>query len=52
LFEGVMPEFTSQKELAKENIRQLGYPKYFGNALVVFKVLRVIALIIPQFPNV
>ena len=38
LFEGVMPALTSQTELAKEGIRHLAYPEYFGNALVVFKV--------------
>lgn len=51
LFEGVVPAFTSQTELAKEGIRHLGYPEYFGNALVVFKVLGAIALIVPQFPK-
>ncbi|RUT72377.1 DoxX family protein [Flavobacterium cupreum] len=51
LFEGVMPALTSQSELAKEGIRHLGYPEYFGNALVVFKVLGVLALVIPQVPN-
>ena len=51
LFEGVMPALTSQTELAKEGIRHLGYPEYFGNALVVFKVLGVIALIIPKVPK-
>lgn len=51
LFEGVMPALTSQTELAKEGIRHLGYPLYFGNALVVFKVLGVLALIIPQLPK-
>ena len=51
LFEGVMPALTSQTELAKEGIRHLGYPEYFGNALVVFKVLGVLALVIPQVPN-
>ncbi|WP_281232853.1 DoxX family protein [Flavobacterium gelatinilyticum] len=50
LFEGVMPALTSQTELAKEGIRHLGYPEYFGNALVVFKILGVLALIIPQVP--
>ena len=48
LFEGVMPAFTSQTEVAKEGIRHLGYPEYFGHALVVFKVLGALALIIPQ----
>lgn len=51
LFEGVMPALTSQTELAKEGIRHLGYPEYFGNALVIFKILGVLALVIPQVPN-
>jgi hypothetical protein len=51
LFEGVMPALTSQSELAKEGIRHLGYPEYFGNALVVFKVLGVLILVIPQVSN-
>jgi hypothetical protein len=29
----------------------LGYPEYFGNALVVFKVLGVLALVFPQVPK-
>lgn len=51
LMEGVMPALTSQTELAKEGIRHLGYPAYFGNALVIFKVLGSLALIIPQVPK-
>lgn len=51
LFEGVIPALTSQTELAKEGIRHLGYPVYFGNALVVFKVLGVLVLIIPNLPK-
>lgn len=51
LLEGVMPAFTSQTELAKEGIRHLGYPEYFGNALVVFKILGALALVIPQIPK-
>ena len=43
--------FTRQTELAKEGIRHLGYPEYFGNALVVFKVLGVLAIVIPQVPK-
>ena len=46
-----MPALTSQSEMAKEGIRHLGYPEYFGNALVVFKILGVLALIIPQVPG-
>ena len=51
LLEGVMPALTSQTELAKEGIRHLGYPEYFGNALVVFKILGVLAIVIPQVPK-
>jgi len=50
LMEGVMPAITSQSELAKEGIRHLGYPEYFGNALVIFKVAGALILIIPQIP--
>lgn len=50
LFEGVMPALTSQTEMAKEGIRHLGYPEYFGIALAVFKVAGSIVLIVPQFP--
>ena len=51
LFEGVMPALTSQSEMAKEGIRHLGYPPYFGNALVVFKELGVLLLAIPSVPK-
>lgn len=51
LFEGVLPILTSQTEMAKEGISHLGYPEYFGNALVVFKVLGVLTLVIPQVPK-
>ena len=51
LFEGVMPALTSQTELAKEGIRHLGYPEYFGNALVVFKIAGVLALVLPMVPK-
>ncbi len=51
LFEGVMPAFTSQTELAKQGISHLGYPLYFGNALVIFKVLGTLLLIIPAIPK-
>lgn len=50
LFEGVMPLLTSQTELAKEGISHLGYPAYFGGALVVFKVIGSLALVIPSLP--
>ncbi len=51
LFEGLMPALTSQTEMAKEGIKHLGYPIYFGNALVIFKVLGVLSIIIPQMPK-
>jgi hypothetical protein len=51
LLEGLMPALTSQTKLAKEGISHLGYPEYFGNALVIFKVLGALVLIIPQLPK-
>jgi hypothetical protein len=51
LFEGVMPALFSQSELGKEGVRHLGYPDYFGVALVVFKVAGSILLIIPSLPK-
>ena len=51
LFEGVMPALTSHTELAKEGIRSLGYPEYFGKALVFFKIAGSLILIIPQIPT-
>ena len=51
LMEGVMPALTSQSEMAKEGIKHLGYPEYFGNVLVVFKVLGTLALMIPMIPK-
>src|SRR5690606_39566392 len=50
LFEGVMPALTFNTELAKERIRSLGYPEYFGTALVFFKIAGSLILIIPQIP--
>lgn len=51
LFEGLMPLLTSHTEMAKEGLRHLGYPEYFGTALMVFKVLGVLAIVIPQVPK-
>lgn len=48
LFEGVLPALTSHTELAKEGVRHLGYPAYFGTMLLLFKVPGVFALILPQ----
>jgi hypothetical protein len=50
LFEGLMPALTSQTELAKEGIHHLGYPEYFGNTLVVFKIAGVLILLISKIP--
>lgn len=51
LFEGVMPALTGHTEAAKEGIRHLGYPEYFGTLLVVFKVGGSVLLIIPRLPH-
>lgn len=51
LFEGVLPALTGQSEMAKEGIRHLGYPEYFGLMLVVFKVVGAIVLIVPKAPK-
>lgn len=51
LFQGVMPALTGHTELAKEGIRHLGYPAYFGVALNICKIAGSIAIIIPQFPK-
>lgn len=50
LFEGVVPALTSHTELAREGIRALGYPDYFGTLLAIFKVLGALVLIIPTIP--
>jgi len=50
LFEGVMPALTGHTELAKEGLRHLGYPEYFGSLLVSFKILGTLALILPIVP--
>ena len=51
LFEGVMPALTSHTEMAKEGMRHLGYPEYFGMMLMLFKVAGAIVLILPQAPS-
>lgn len=50
LLEGVMPALTGQSEMAKDGIRHLGYPDYFGLALVICKVLASTLLILPFVP--
>jgi hypothetical protein len=51
LFEGVMPALTGHSELAIQGVTHLGYPLYFVTILVVFKIIGVLVLIIPQLPN-
>jgi hypothetical protein len=51
LFEGLMPALTGHTELAKEGIRHLGYPEYFGTMLIFFKVAGSISIVIPAIPN-
>lgn len=50
LFEGVMPLGTLlfKPEYVTLGTKPLGYPDYFAFALVIFKVLGVIALILPK----
>lgn len=50
LFEGVMPALTSHTEMAREGIRHLGYPDYFGPMITAFKIAGTIALMLPQVP--
>jgi fatty acid desaturase len=49
LFEGLMPALTSHTDVARESIRLLGYPTYFGMMLTFFKVAGSVVLIVPQF---
>jgi hypothetical protein len=51
LFQGVMPALTSHTEMAREGIRQLGYPAYFGTMLTIFKVAGAVVLMFPRFPR-
>ena len=50
LFEGVMPALTGHTELAKEGVRHLGYPEYFGPMLIGFKILGTLAITLPVVP--
>ena len=51
LFEGLLTGLTFQTEAAKQGVSHLGYPPYFATALVVFKIIGVLVLIIPQVPK-
>lgn len=50
LFEGVMPALTGHTEMAIQGITHLGYPLYFVNLLIGFKVVGALALMIPKVP--
>lgn len=47
LFEGVIPAFTTNSQLAIDGVRHLGYPDYFRIMLSVFKVCGAIVLVLP-----
>ena len=50
LFEGLMPLSTIlfMPEYVNAGTKPLGYPDYFANALIIFKVLGATALIVPK----
>jgi hypothetical protein len=50
LMEGVMPAVFFHSEASRQGIGHLQYPMYFGDALVFFKVLGALALILPKVP--
>ena len=49
--EGIIPALTFRTQLAREGISHLGYPEYFGAMIVGFRILGVLALILPQTPT-
>lgn len=53
LFEGVMPLSTLlfAPQYATAGTEPLGYPDYFAYALIVCKILGVIAITLPQVPS-
>lgn len=51
LFDGLIPALTTQTKLAREGISHLGYPDYFGNLLLCFRIPGVLVLLIPQIPG-
>lgn len=52
LWEGIMPLGTLlfAREFATAGTKPLGYPDYFAYALIICKVLGVIAIAVPQVP--
>jgi hypothetical protein len=51
MFEVLLSALTSQTAMAKEGIRHLGYPVYFGITLTIFNILGSLILVIPQVPG-
>ncbi|MCX6757784.1 MAG: DoxX family protein [Candidatus Nomurabacteria bacterium] len=50
VFEGVMPALFGQSEMSIQGFTHLGYPVYFVTLMTIFKVLGVLALVIPAVP--
>jgi len=48
--EGIIPALTFRTQLARDGITHLGYPDYFGAMIVGFRILGVLALLLPQVP--
>jgi len=46
--EAIIPALTFRTQLARDGISHLGYPDYFGVMIVGFRILGVLALILPQ----
>lgn len=51
LMEGVGSAFGYDSDAAKQGLKHLGYPLYFGYTLSLFKVLGTLALMIPLVPK-
>lgn len=50
IFEGVLPALTAQSDEAKEGLKHLGYPEYFGVMLMFFKIIGALVLLLPKLP--
>lgn len=50
LLDGVLPAFTFKSAKAKEGIRHLGFPDYFGVELGIGKTIGGLLLILPMIP--
>ena len=48
---GIGTAVTTGTEMATQAILDLGYPKYFGRMLDVFKIIGAIVLILPMVPS-